>query len=254
MTKNSDGVLVLANDENGLVAVGIATTANPTGAGYRPGCFLIGCDGKNYNNGGDGTTAAFQNIDSISTGEIADGAVTLAKMANVATASVFYRKTAATGVPEVQSLATLKTDLGLTGTNSGDQTIALTGDVTGSGVGTFAATLRAGIPTVLAALQNEVTTTGAISIANFLTTIDTTAAPTAYTLAAGTYTGQLKKIMLRVDGGDATVTGVFDGTNNTLTFANAGEYALLEWDGAHWIAVELTSVLSMTQAPVLSTV
>ena len=53
---------------------------------------------------------------------IADGAVTLAKLANMATASVFYRKTAGTGVPEVQTLATLKTDLGLTGTNSGDQT------------------------------------------------------------------------------------------------------------------------------------
>jgi hypothetical protein len=33
---------------------------------------------------------------------------------------LFYRKTAATGVPEVQTLATLKADLGLVGTNSGD--------------------------------------------------------------------------------------------------------------------------------------
>lgn len=50
------------------------------------------------------------------------GAVTLAKQANVATGSVFYRKTAGAGAPEVQSLATLKTDLGLSGTNTGDQT------------------------------------------------------------------------------------------------------------------------------------
>jgi hypothetical protein len=62
-------------------------------------------------------------------------------MANVATGTVFYRKTAAAGAPEVQTLATLKTDLGLTGTNSGDQTITLTGDITGSGAGSFAATL-----------------------------------------------------------------------------------------------------------------
>lgn len=47
------------------------------------------------------------------------GAVSLAQMADVATSTVFYRKTAGTGVPEVQTLATLKTDLGLTGTNSG---------------------------------------------------------------------------------------------------------------------------------------
>lgn len=53
---------------------------------------------------------------------IVNGAVTLAKQANMATASVVYRKTAGAGAPEVQSLATLKADLGLTGTNSGDET------------------------------------------------------------------------------------------------------------------------------------
>jgi hypothetical protein len=82
---------------------------------------------------GSGTTAI--------TATIGAGAVTLAKMADVATGVVFYRKTAGTGSPEVQTLATLKTDLGLTGTNSGDQTITLTGDVTGSGTGSFAATI-----------------------------------------------------------------------------------------------------------------
>ena len=45
---------------------------------------------------------------------IADGSITLAKkMADVATATVFYRKTGRTGAPEVQTLATLKTDLGI---------------------------------------------------------------------------------------------------------------------------------------------
>lgn len=71
---------------------------------------------------------------------IANGVVSLAKQANVATSSVFYRKTAGTGAPEVQTLATLKTDLGLTGTNSGDDDTpecadipAMTGDVTTPG-------------------------------------------------------------------------------------------------------------------------
>lgn len=72
---------------------------------------------------------------------IANSSVTLARMADVATSTVFYRKTAGTGAPEVQTLNTLKTDLGLTGTNSGDQTITLTGDVTGSGSGSFTVTL-----------------------------------------------------------------------------------------------------------------
>lgn len=53
-----------------------------------------------------------------------DATVALAKMADMATSSLIYRKTAATGVPEVNTLATLKTDLGLTGTNSGDQTVS----------------------------------------------------------------------------------------------------------------------------------
>lgn len=72
---------------------------------------------------------------------IDNGVVSLAKMANMATASLIYRKTAGTGAPEVNTLATLKTDLGLTGTNSGDQTITLTGAVTGSGTGSFATSL-----------------------------------------------------------------------------------------------------------------
>lgn len=60
---------------------------------------------------------------------IANSAVTLAKMADMATSSLIYRKTAGTGVPEVNTLATLKTDLGLAGTNSGDQTsiVGITG-------------------------------------------------------------------------------------------------------------------------------
>lgn len=85
---------------------------------------------------GDVTRPADSNVTTIS-----NSAVTLAKQADVATSTVFYRKTAGTGAPEVQTLATLKTDLGLTGTNSGDQTITLTSDVTGSGTGSFATTI-----------------------------------------------------------------------------------------------------------------
>jgi hypothetical protein len=66
-------------------------------------------------------------------------------MANMATSSLIYRKTAGSGSPEVNTLATLKTDLGLTGTNSGDQTITLTGDVTGSGTGSFTTAIGAGV-------------------------------------------------------------------------------------------------------------
>lgn len=44
---------------------------------------------------------------------LVDGSVTLAKMANVSSGTVFYRKTAGSGPPEVQTLATLAADLGI---------------------------------------------------------------------------------------------------------------------------------------------
>jgi hypothetical protein len=45
--------------------------------------------------------------------DVVAGHITLARMADVATGTVFYRKTAGAGAPEVQTLATLKTDLSL---------------------------------------------------------------------------------------------------------------------------------------------
>lgn len=47
---------------------------------------------------------------------ITDGSVTLAKLANMATASVYYRKTAQAGAPEVNTLATLRADMMTAGT------------------------------------------------------------------------------------------------------------------------------------------
>jgi lysophospholipase L1-like esterase len=68
--------------------------------------------------------AAIAAIESLVAGAVPDKSITLAKMNDMATGSLIYRKTAGTGVPEVQAIATLKTDLGLTGTNSGDQNAA----------------------------------------------------------------------------------------------------------------------------------
>jgi hypothetical protein len=62
---------------------------------------------------------------------IDNGVVTLAKQADMATSSLVYRKTAGSGAPEINTLATLKTDLGLTGTNSGDQSLFSTIAVSG---------------------------------------------------------------------------------------------------------------------------
>lgn len=111
-------------------------TSTPAGTGTSTGT-----------NTGDQTITLTGDVTGSGTGSfaatIAAAAVSLAKMANVATGSIFYRKTAGSGAPEVQTLATLKTDLGLTGTNGGDQTITLSGDVTSPGSGSvLAATVK----------------------------------------------------------------------------------------------------------------
>jgi hypothetical protein len=67
--------------------------------------------------------------------------ITNAKAADMATSTMKGRVTAATGDPEDLTVAQVKTLLNLVGTNSGDQTVTLTGDVTGSGTGSFAATV-----------------------------------------------------------------------------------------------------------------
>lgn len=136
---------------SGTLATGTFTltvTGTASIAGTHTGTHSGTSSGTNT---GDQTITLTSDVTGSGTGSfavtIANSAVTLAKMANMATASLIYRKTSGSGAPEVNTLATLKTDLGLTGTNSGDQTsvsgnagtatilatgrtLAMTGDVT----------------------------------------------------------------------------------------------------------------------------
>lgn len=63
------------------------------------------------------------------------------------------------GTPLAQkiTLADFKTSLGLSGTNTGDQTITLTGDVTGAGTGSFAATIANNAVTTAKIINGAVT-------------------------------------------------------------------------------------------------
>lgn len=123
-TTAGDGIpeLLTGADAKAILNIG---AGDITGLGY----FATGTDAVNLSGtlavgrlpqftGGDVTTGAAGSVNL----SISNGAVSLAKMANVASGTVFYRKTASAGAPETQTLATLKTDLGLAGTNSGDQT------------------------------------------------------------------------------------------------------------------------------------
>lgn len=121
-----------------------------------------------------------------------------------------------------RTVAQVKTDLGLTGTNSGDQTITLTGDVTGSGTGSFAATLatvNSNTGTFGSATQVAQVTLDAkgraTAAANVTITPDwsnITSKPAAVTALSGTNTGDQTSIV--------GITGTLAQFNTAVTDAD----------------------------------
>ena len=83
--------------------------------------------------GGGGVTDGDKGDITVSGGGITwtidNGVVTLAKMANVPSGTIFYRKTAGAGIPETQTIATLKTDLALTKSDVGLGNVDNTSDL-----------------------------------------------------------------------------------------------------------------------------
>lgn len=151
---------------------------------------------------------------------IADGSITLAKMADVATATVFYRKTAGTGAPEVQTLATLKTDLGIDALESGKVDKA-------AGYGLISDAERALIG---AAKQVVFTLTlpNAVSVAaRVALMVETTDYPTGWVIAADSNPIDLKithNLGRRIV--NATVFSV-DGTSERMLYGNSAFSGIL---------------------------
>jgi hypothetical protein len=103
------------------------------------------------------------------------------------------------------------------------------------------------VPFIPTAAQNNITagTGGAISVANYYTTINTDAGGDNFTLANGTQIGQLKKIFLVADGGgDGVVTPAtaFAGGATTATFNDANDALTIMWNGAAWAVIENVGV------------
>lgn len=98
------------------------------------GTLVTGGGTASGTNTGDQTITLTGDVTGSGTGSfaatIANSAVSLAKMANVNTGTVFYRKTAGAGAPEVQTLATLKTDLAITASDVGLGNVDNTSDAT----------------------------------------------------------------------------------------------------------------------------
>jgi len=122
---------------------------------------------------------------------------------------------------------------------TGSTTVSSTLNVAGSA--TLASTLNvAGSATLSGALIGSIDTraeAGAVSLTT-LTTMVTTTAPRAISLAAGT-NGQIKIITMTVDGGDATLTpaGGLLGGATTITFDAVGDTVVLVYTSPKWAVV-----------------
>jgi hypothetical protein len=161
---------------------------------------------------GSGSQVATIAANAVTTAKILDANVTLAKVANIADATFLGNNSGAPAAPLALTVAQTKTALNLAGSNTGDQTITLTTDVTGSGTGSFAATIAAGAVTLakqanLAANSIQGNNTGSPA-----TPLALTAAQTNTLLGTGTIITALS--------GDVTATGSGQGSV-AATIANA---------------------------------
>jgi hypothetical protein len=141
---------------------------------------------------GTGSFAASIAAGVVDTTELADGAVTNAKLDDMA-ANTFKGNNATLGPPVDLTVAQAKTLLDLAGTNSGDQTITLSGDVSGSGT--------AGVTATLATVNSNVGSYGS-----------TTAIPVVTVNGKGLVTAV----------STAAIVGVTDGDKGDITVSSTG--------------------------------
>ncbi len=101
--------------------------------------------------------------------------------------------------------------------------------------------------------QDAMAAAGAISLATYCTAVNTTTGSGhASTLADGVRVGQMKKIILVVDAGDLVVTVTSLSGGNTITFADAGDWIELQWDGYNWVPIAYAGAVDA--GPAISTV
>lgn len=92
---------------------------------------------------------------------------------------------------------------------------------------------------------------GAINTTSWYTTWTTTGTNAA-TLADGVVKGQLKKIHMIVDAGDGTLTPSNLSGASTITFADAGDYVILYFNGTAWVVIEAGNSVDGVSAPVVA--
>jgi hypothetical protein len=107
------------------------------------------------------------------------------------------------------------------------------------------------VPRIPIAAQQALSGAGAANLTTFYTAWTTTSTD-ALTLANGVEYGQLKKIQLIVAGDTGTLTPTSLSGGTTISFADAGDYALLCWNGTAWVAIELGNDADGATAPALA--
>lgn len=103
---------------------------------------------------------------------------------------------------------------------------------------------------MLPAAPDAITDSAACSVLNYFTTLTTTAAAVP-TLADGVQ-GQVKKIQMIVDAGDAVLTPANLTGGTTITFADVGDVAELMFNSGSWQVMALYNVADGSTAPVLA--
>jgi hypothetical protein len=121
----------------------------------------------------------------------------------------------------------------VTSTNGfiGGVTGNITGNVTGNLTGDVFATNQA------------LSGAGAVNVTDMLTSLTTTGAAQALTLANGSL-GQVKIIVHTVDGGSAVLTPTTKIGFSTITFTGVGESASLIYTAAGWAIVALNGAVA----------
>ena len=110
-----------------------------------------------------------------------------------------------------------------------------TGNITGNVTGNITGDVFASVQSLSGA--------GAVNVTDMLTSLTTTGAAQALTLANGTL-GQIKIISHVVDGGSAVLTPTTKIGFTTITFTNIGDSAMLIYTAAGWDIVSLNGAVA----------
>jgi hypothetical protein len=112
---------------------------------------------------------------------------------------------------------------------------AVTGNVTGN--------ITGNITGDVIATNQALSGAGAVNVTDMLTSLTTTGAAQALTVANGTL-GQIKIISHVVDGGSAVLTPTTKIGFTTITFTGVGESAMLVYTAAGWAIVALNGAVA----------